>query len=90
MSSARDHQRRLIRNSDFNTAATSTLDVAVTERLWLRLLEHVDVECPVLLADQACDKVIELYIIIVVITSDWDGENCCAIIFITYVLSRLH
>ena len=70
--------RRLIRNTDFKTAATSTLDVAVPVRTWLRLLEHVDVERPVLLVDQACDKVIELCIIIVVIVSDWDGENCCA------------
>ena len=41
---------RLIRNTDFKTAATSTLDVPVTESQWRRLLQHVEQEraavCP--------------------------------------------
>ena len=41
---------RLVRNTDFKTAATSTLDVPVTESQWRRLLQHADLEraalCP--------------------------------------------
>ena len=40
---------RLVPNTDFKTAEHTLLDVPVPEKMWARLIEHVEKERPIIL-----------------------------------------